>query len=283
MTVNISFIKLKGNVMDNYEKSLKGWKNKDVTWEDIHKPMSSSKVQYSCYSWDKATKHPNNFNRDKQNCIVIDIDDGLSISDFQSMFKKYKYIIATTKSHQKDKKGKILDRYRVLIPAINIPLENDVYWRALELLFPFNDEQTLSPTASFLGNSNCIIIRNEGKLLDCFKAGELAKEQLKQEKADKVVIDKDLLPNYGSMDLETLKSNLTVDIVREILESVGYEFEGYKFRLRPEERTASAKITNGCNIIDYGDRDAGGDIIDILKNHQDMTFRGAIRYCANFI
>lgn len=283
MTVNISFIKLKGNVIDNYEKSLKGWKNKDVTWEDIHKPMSSSKIQYSCYSWDKATKHPNNFNRDKQDCIVIDVDDGLSIVDFQAMFTKYRYVLATTKSHQKDKKGKVYDRYRVLIPAINIPTDNDVYWRTLELLFPFNDEQTLSPTASFLGHTDCIVIKHEGKQLDCFKASELASKQLKQEKADKVVIDKDLLPSYRGISLDTVKSELTPEIVREILESVGYEFEGYKFRLRAEERTASAKITSGCYIVDYGDKNAGGDIIDILKDYQGMSFREAIRYCSNFI
>ena len=51
MNVNISFIKLKNNVTSEYHLTKRNWKSKEVQWNDIHKVMSNSKIQYSCYSW----------------------------------------------------------------------------------------------------------------------------------------------------------------------------------------------------------------------------------------
>ena len=47
--INLSFIKLKGNVKDNYLDSLKGFRNKDVNWDDLHKVLGNSKIQFSPY------------------------------------------------------------------------------------------------------------------------------------------------------------------------------------------------------------------------------------------
>jgi hypothetical protein len=281
--INISFIKLKGKVTDAYHLTLKGWRSKAVTWEDIHKPMSSSKIQYSCYAWDKGIKSSKNFDRSNQNCIIIDIDDGMSIVDFQSLFSKYKYIIATTKSHQLEKKGIVSDRFRVLIPAINIPREHDVYFRMLELMFPFNDEQTLTKTASFLGTSDCIVLKNEGKLLDCFKAKELAKKQLESEYVEKIVIDKDLINSYGSSSLEDIKKQLTTEMIQDVLESIGIEFVNGKCKLRPEENTSSAKIYESGYICDYGSKEISGDIFHVLMELEGMTFRESLKYVQQFI
>ena len=49
--------------------------------------------------------------------IILDIDDGMSIKDAKDLFCAYDYIIATTKSHQKDKHGIICDRFRVILPT----------------------------------------------------------------------------------------------------------------------------------------------------------------------
>lgn len=284
MSINLSFIKLKGKVTDNYELTKTNWKNKTINWSDVHKVISNSNIQYSCYKWRNGYKTFNNFERDLQDCIVFDIDDGMSIAKFQKRFKRYKYILGTTKNSMKDKKGITCERFRVILPAINIASKNDVYFRSLKIFCPDNDEQTLTNTASFLGNSDAIVIRNEGRVLDMFHWNELAEAELKKEVVDKVVIDKDLLPNYGSMSIKTVKEQLTYEIVVEVLESCGYEMEGNAFRLRDSERTASARVKRKTlNITDYGDREAGGDIFSILVNHQGMTFKEAIRYVSNFI
>ena len=120
--INISFIKLKGKVVDNYRLTKKNWCNKDVLWEDMVKVVSNSKIQYSMTAWRNGVKTPKNLDRSKQNAICLDVDDGLSIYEFQRMFKKYDYILATTKSHQKNKKGKILDRGRKVLTDNNLKL-----------------------------------------------------------------------------------------------------------------------------------------------------------------
>lgn len=281
LIVNLSFKKLKGNIVDNYHLSLRGWSNKDITWNNIYKVMNKDNIQFSCYEWNNGVKIPKTFRRDKQNCIILDIDDGISIHKIQSMFKKYTYIIGTTKSHMKDKKGIVCERFRMIIPCINIPTDDDVYFRTLELIAPFNDEQTLTKTASFLGNSKAIIIRNDGDTLDLYKASMLAKQQLDEEFKETVVVDRDFINSNGS-SIDDVKSQLTVEIVKEVLESIGIEFVGNKCRLREDDRTASCKIFPSCWMKDFGG-DFSGDIFALLMERESISFTEAINYTKNFI
>ena len=50
------------------------------------------------------------------NALMLDFDDGLTIDEAKSIFAQYEGVIATTKSHQKDKNGIVCDRFRVIIP-----------------------------------------------------------------------------------------------------------------------------------------------------------------------
>lgn len=47
--------------------------------------------------------------------IAADFDDGLPLSVAVEHFKDYQCLIYTTKSHQKEKNGKIYDRYRIIL------------------------------------------------------------------------------------------------------------------------------------------------------------------------
>jgi hypothetical protein len=147
-------------------------------------------------------------------------------------------------------------------------------------MFPMNDKQTLTKTASFLGTSNCIVVKNEGKLLDCFKASQLAQEQLKEEYVEKIVIDPDLMPSYG-LGLQDIKASLDNEVVKDILTSVGYEMIGNKFKLR-EENTPSCKVYSSGYMKDYGG-DFSGDIFALLVEYHGMSFKDAMRYVSNFI
>ena len=160
MTVNISYIKLKKNVTDEYNKTKKNWLNKDVEFDRLCNVLNNSKIQFSPYTFRNGFKTDFNWSNDKQDLLVFDIDDGLSLAEAQKMFKRYKYLIGTTKSHQVSKKSVICDRYRLCLPAINIPRDKDIYFRMLSLLVPFNDEQTEIGTGAFLGNDDAIIIYN---------------------------------------------------------------------------------------------------------------------------
>lgn len=284
--INLSYIRLQGKIIDNYTKTLKGYQNKMVNWVDVAKPMSSSNIQYSCYRWRNGVKTGVNLQRDKQDCIILDIDNGMSIPKFQKMFSKYSYIVGTTKNHQKTKKNVVCDRFRVVLKAINIPEDDEVYFRTLELLAPFNDRQTETKTASFLGNDDAIIIYNEGKTLDLHKIGLVATEQINQEQLEREAkkIDKDLLSNSYGMSIEDIKARLNREVVVDILESIGIEFNSMgKCKLRPEENTSSAKVYPSGYIKDYGDGELSGDIFNVLMGLEGMSFIQALRYVKNYI
>ena len=283
MKINLSYkIVPKGDIIDNYEKTLRGWNNKTVEFKNIHKLMLSSKIQYSSLKWNNGHKSPKQLDMSNVDCIIYDIDDSLSISQFQSLFKKYTYFLGTTKNHQKEKKGKVLDRYRVIFPVINISKDFDILMRAMRVIIPIVDEQTLTKTGAYLGNTDGIYIQNDGELLDMHKANLVAEKQLKEEYVEKIVIPKELRTQHsGSIDIDYIKDSLTRDITREILEDIGIEFEGYKCSLR-DERTKSCKIY-GYYLKDYGDDSLSGDIFQVLMDREDMDFMEAVRYVSNYV
>ncbi len=52
----------------------------------------------------------------KENVLILDIDDGVTIEQIQTIFSKYDYIIITTKSHRAMKGGTMQgDRFRVFL------------------------------------------------------------------------------------------------------------------------------------------------------------------------
>ena len=283
--VRLSFLVLKGNIVDNYELTKTGWRSKQVLWTDVYKLMTNSKIQYSPYVWKNGYKTFNNWTNDTQQVIVLDIDDGLSIPEFQKKHKGLEYILATTKSHQKLKKNQVLDRYRVMIPAINISHEEKIYFRSLELFSEDNDKQTLTKTASFLGNDEAIVIHNKGKVLDLYPYNEVAISQLEKEKSEKLEIDEDYM-TYNSSNRKSvneIKEELTFEVLADMLMDLGYELRGNKFKLREDERTNSATISYKSLVVtDYGDG-WYGDIFSILMDYHSYTFREALDYVRKYV
>ncbi len=284
MLVNLSYIQMRGSVKESYTKSLSGWKNKDVEFTSLKHVLGNSNIQFSPYMFERGIKKSKFSTLDKTNCLVVDIDDGMSINEWQMMYGRFKWILGTTKSNMLDKKGLVCERFRIIIPAINIPTERAVFFRMLELLFPENDRQTETPTGAFLGHTGATIIVNDGKLLDCHSASDMAKEQIDSEEVEKrlKVVDRDLLPNYGRLDPRAIRESLTVENTIDIVESIGYEVIGCKFKLREEERSASAKIYSNGFIVDYGG-EFKADIFQLLMDYNGMSFREALRYVNNIL
>jgi len=50
--------------------------------------------------------------------IILDYDDGFTLCDAVDMFRQYIGIVATTRSHQKEKHGVVCDRFRVILPTL---------------------------------------------------------------------------------------------------------------------------------------------------------------------
>jgi len=76
-----------------------------------------------------------------------------------------------------------------------------------------------------------------------------------------------------------LKAILSIDAVKTLLIILGYTFKGnsYKFKLRKDEKTASAVINKDCTIHDFGG-DFHGDIFKLLTSYHDMTFVESVEW-----
>jgi SMC interacting uncharacterized protein involved in chromosome segregation len=49
------------------------------------------------------------------NLVIMDIDEGMTLEYAKEVFKDYYAIITTTRNHQKEKNGKVCDRFRVVL------------------------------------------------------------------------------------------------------------------------------------------------------------------------
>lgn len=82
-----------------------------LNFEELEKAITS-------HNWSPAVYRNNH--RKKENFVSasivgLDIDGGLTLEKALELFKDFKHIIATTKSHQKEKNGLIADRFRVVL------------------------------------------------------------------------------------------------------------------------------------------------------------------------
>jgi len=113
-----SFVPMPKTDVDNIKISIskdltKGYQSKRVPFEIIHEVMGNPDY---CYSMtDFKGGHRNKKNALKgQVLLPFDIDDGLKLQTAQLMFSNYKCMTITTKSHQKDKNGIVVDRFRLI-------------------------------------------------------------------------------------------------------------------------------------------------------------------------
>jgi len=105
----------------------KGYKQLKVSFDDLYSLVTKDGFMYSAGTFKGGHRNKDNY-KQEQNLIIIDIDDGMKLSTAKLMLSDYKCLIATTKSHQKDKKGLICDRYRIIFIADKtIKLDSETY------------------------------------------------------------------------------------------------------------------------------------------------------------
>ena len=106
------------------------------------------------------------------NCIVLDVDGGISLQTVQNLLKDYEYIIHTTKRHQvTDEHGNCNDRFRIIIPTNYIlKLDSDEFKQFMKNVAqwcPFElDEQTFQRSRKWACYEHTTILKNNGELFD---------------------------------------------------------------------------------------------------------------------
>jgi hypothetical protein len=293
-----SFIKKYGYLMkdddksrvlnDNMHLTAKPlYKNINIPFENLHRIVKSNYRQYSPFVFENRLKKSENWNNDKQNLLILDVDSGLTINEAREKFKDYKYFICTTKSHQKEKKGVMCDRFRIIFESNNIP-KGDQYFdfcRELEVLLPFIDKQVNTKTGAFLGYSDCEYWYNDGKLFNCDPLLNMAIDR-KKIKKDKPKFTKPQYNNFENKEelpLEEIKNRLTREVIADIVSSRGFEVNRkFMFKYRQDERTPSASISPDGLIKDFGS-ELSTDAIGFIQEVDQVDFRTAVEIVGGFV
>lgn len=129
-------------------------------------------VQAEGYHW--ANHHFRNQHRSEENvvpgfnCIVLDVDEGISLNLVHELMQDYKFLTYTTKRHQKEGYG---DRFRMILPInYTLELDNEDYKEFMQSIFawlPFDTDRSYDKrekkSESYLGGT---IHYNDGDIFD---------------------------------------------------------------------------------------------------------------------
>ena len=128
------FISFSEHITENF-------KSINIPFEKIC-DLVKSKFNYSAGLFKDNYRNSDNY-MNFSDLIILDIDDGLTIDEAKKVFMQFDYIIATTKSHQKEKNNKVCDRFRVILPTDkSIHLNKLEYSKMMEEVYqdyPFVD------------------------------------------------------------------------------------------------------------------------------------------------
>ncbi len=138
------------------------------TMEELTEIMLNDCYSLSTFKENHLKK--NNFINAKS--IALDFDKEFTLKDAQKTFKEYKHVIATTKSHQKEKNGIVCDRFRVVLFLSEVIDSNEVFYATYNKLqkdFPKLDGQCKNSNRWFYPSKEIISINKKGNLLEPVK------------------------------------------------------------------------------------------------------------------
>lgn len=136
--------------------------------QDLAKLVTSE--TYSLATFNKNHRTTENFQQTE--AIGLDFDDGMTLREAVDAFADYRHLILTTKSHQKEKNGKIADRFRVILFLDQPITDSETYystWYGLKQQFPACDDACKDPSRQFFKSIDVVTIKSSGKLITPIK------------------------------------------------------------------------------------------------------------------
>lgn len=120
----------------NSEHNAIGFAKKEMEWSELPSSIMNG-FAYAPAGFKNGHRHNDNYLLDT-NVVFLDIDSGMSLVEAKELFSPLKCFIVTTRSHQKEKKGIVCDRFRVAIKLTNpITLAKGEYQKAMQAIFNF--------------------------------------------------------------------------------------------------------------------------------------------------
>lgn len=169
--------------------------------------QSNKAYSFSIYK----DNYRNKKNFKSMRCLGLDIDNDkngqqMSLEDAKEVFKDYKCIIATTRSHQKEKNGLTVDRFRVILF-----FENDVTdakefirtWYDLKSKFPAMDPACKDESRYWFPSKEVVFVQKKGKYVEIPDEPDEAGEPI--EDIDRALGEPDEAGEPGKLSYKTMK------------------------------------------------------------------------------
>lgn len=177
------------------------------------------------------------------NIVVIDVDGTATLKATQELFKDYKYIIYTTKSHGTNGQ----DRFRLILP-LNYTLEfsNDDYKEFMNNIIkwlPFKiDETSNQASKKWLSNNKGQIFKNDGECLDALRFIPRTSRNEQFEKDYSKIESMDNLERwFASRMIPGNRNNMMYKYAMALVDS-GLDFN------EVSERVKKFNKQSGCNL-----------------------------------
>jgi hypothetical protein len=127
--------------------------------------LVKSKFNYSAGSFKDGYRKKENY-VNYSDLIILDVDNGLTLKEAHQKFLPYNHIIATTKSHQKEKNGLVCDRFRVILPT-ETPItldskEYDILMRGVMREYNFVDQSCKDSSRFYYPAKDSIVVHKYG-------------------------------------------------------------------------------------------------------------------------
>ncbi len=137
----------------------------EVPFEKLFRVVQSDYGTYSAGIFKED--YAKNENWLGQELLILDIDDGLPITEALELLKNFQAMIHTSASHQKEKGGVRCDRYRVIIPTqepidCTVKEYTDTMKYISKKVFPFIDEKCVDPARIYFGHFGCDVFYING-------------------------------------------------------------------------------------------------------------------------
>lgn len=148
-----------------------GFIRKVGTFKGLAEKIINAEFRYSAGTFRNDYINDANYLQE-QNLFIIDIDNDLTLEDAKNLFSGMTYLIATTRTHQKEKKGIVCDRFRIILPTMSTfhlspAVYSEMYMNVINSLgIEEADTQCRNASRWYYGNPDGQYWYNEGELLD---------------------------------------------------------------------------------------------------------------------
>lgn len=215
----------------------------------------ATKYNYSTGVFKDNYRKKANFLTAESIALDIDNDDPLStytMADAKEIFKDYAHIIMPSKSHQKEKNGRIADRFRIIL-FLDEPIDNvqdfTATWTELLKFYPAGDHACKDASRFYYPSPGAYSINETGKLWPVSKFTETETTSFDKISDEKGQLSRETL-NFLTYGAPQGKRNQRLFKAAKDMQEQGFTIEECKSRVNFMIQTTGNWGTTSLNAKD---------------------------------